>query len=363
MSPIEKALISPATLYVWALRLKYPTLILLFFILSLNVIVLMVVGGCYGECVQKIHKQLEQVPNVVIHRALVSTISIVLISLTPDFIYQSVTSSLLDFLNTDLWKDILALRKYEPRYSTNPDLIYKTFIGIVLVPYVFLVGFICVFYKLARHLLPSSEMYAICATLTMLLLVQSFARSFSYYYDSAELFFSALTFYLLCQRRWRAYCISLIFAFMNKETAIFTVGFYFVYFLSQLPRDQYIRLGIIQVCIFAIVKISISLYFYHFGSLSMSAGGYQNMIRYSFSNLVCLAFVSLLVFYKFMEMPAILRAAFIIVLLNYTGYRLFCYQGGEYRDLYWCMPLLVLMGAHGFVKLTQLDKIAFFRAQ
>lgn len=248
------------------------------------------------------------------------------------------------------------VKPYDP--SIPPTLddahIYGFGVFIVLI-FAGLLGAVTVQYKFAALLWPAEPLAAAVAPLVLLLALPAFATHFAYIYDPAEMFFSGLCLYFLYQQRWAAYLAAIALATCNKETSIFCIFLYFIWCYGRLPMRDYVRLGALQLAIYAVVKGAITVHF-------ASAPGrflafwrirhlYYLLGGYNYYTVIGLAVTVLLLTYRWQEKPPFLRACLWMLVPNTVAYVLFC-MPGEYRSFYFSLPAAVLLATDTLMRWT-----------
>jgi hypothetical protein len=87
-----------------------------------------------------------------------------------------------------------------------------------------------------------------------------------------------------------------------------------------------------------------------------ASGTYENtlldnlkfMHRYGHPEFAWLTIITILLFYRWSEKPPFLKDGLWMVGANLGAYLLTC-NPGEYRDLYWGMPVLIIMASHSVI--------------
>ena len=302
----------------------------------------------------------------VAHRILIPTLTHTLDSLIPALFKQSVIPYLISARDSEIGTHIIKMRHAKPAMEPllSKEHIFYT-AEVLLMVYLTLLAFIWMFYTLAKALLPSSPVYAYTAPILAMLIISVINNYYFYTYDYAELFFSAACFYLLFKQRWQLYLLCIAIGSFNKETTIFAIIFYFIYFFSRLPIKQYLWLGLMQLCEYSMILETIHAY----NSDKPQAFQGQSYIwtwkenfyyLYQYNNyivLLTLVIIFVLLTYNWWEKPAFLKAGLWMAPFNIGAYLLTCHAG-EYRDLFWIMPVLTLLATHSLVRLSGLDRSA-----
>ena len=84
-----------------------------------------------------------------------------------------------------------------------------------------------------------------------------FSFQFSYYYDLPQILLVTLCFIFLYQEKWFPYILTLAVASLNKETSLFLIAVFFVYYLQKLPRRKFIELLAAQIITYSIIRASL----------------------------------------------------------------------------------------------------------
>jgi hypothetical protein len=325
----------------------------LYLLLSLKVMVVFLVGSNLGWDNTPFGKP-PLVPLA--HRVLVPKVIASVKATIPDGVKHYTTPFLIALRDSSAGKDVLRER-YDlsslplPLADKN---IFDLFLKMAIV-YITLLAFLAMLYILAHALFPDSIAIAAIAPLLAIVVITTFSRKFAYTYDFAELFFSCACFYFLFKKRWCSYFFCLALATLTKETSIFVIIFYWICFFRQLPLKQYLVVGLLQSGIYGAIKIGLVIYF-HTREAMYASGTYENtlldnlkfMHRYGHPEFAWLTIITILLFYRWSEKPPFLKDGLWMVGANLGAYLLTC-NPGEYRDLYWGMPVLIIMASHSVI--------------
>lgn len=95
--------------------------------------------------------------------------------------------------------------------------------------------------------------------LPILLLILSLPLTvhFGYIYDMPQLFLFAALLWLLFRRQWMWYLLLLFITTLNKETSVFLIVFYMIYFYTRLERKFFFKLLFGQLFLYIVVRISL----------------------------------------------------------------------------------------------------------
>lgn len=211
-----------------------------------------------------------------------------------------------------------------------------------------LVGFAFAERKLLQVLgAGTKEQYVLALLAQMLVLPFSF--QFSYYYDLPQVLFVALCLIFLYQQKWRNYILTVAVASFNKETAVFLVAVFFLYYRKRLPLRQFLELLFAQVGIYAVIRVSL-LYLFRNNPgtavLLTLEGHYRQYITYPSTlvfTLLLFALIGFLLARDWRRKHPFLRATFVIPVLILV---LFFTSGMpmEFRVFLDALPALVILG-------------------
>ena len=348
-------------------RLLLPAFVVLYFMCSLYAM-LAFMSGAFVVGYSGLDVGYSNGPQVrpFVYRVLVPIVAKAVMQVVPDTIETSLTEKMIRWRDSAEGKEAInSLLVIPPPFVIPPALanenLFETAVVVVIV-YLTLLAFIGMLYMLARALFPESLIYALVAPLVALQIIPAVAVYRAYIYDFAELFFSCACCYLLFQRRWGRYIACLAVATLNKETTIFEVFFYAVWFYSRLPRTQYVRLLLYQLAVYAAVKGAVTWYFADMPG-GLLAHYFVDILTYTYQYMyeigLTLIVIAFAVCYKWQEKPAFLRGGMWIVLVNVGAYFIGGFPG-EYRDLYFCMPIVMLLGTHTLVRISGLQDVPLF---
>jgi hypothetical protein len=84
-----------------------------------------------------------------------------------------------------------------------------------------------------------------------------FSLFFAYYYDLPQIFLITLNLIFLHRGNWKKYLITFALASLNKETSLFLIMVFIIYYLPRLPRKTFVELLITQTAIYALIRVSL----------------------------------------------------------------------------------------------------------
>ena len=94
------------------------------------------------------------------------------------------------------------------------------------------------------------------------ILIVPFSLLFGFYYDLPQILLVTLTLICMLQARWDKYIVTFGLASLNKETSLFLLLVFIVYYRSRLPRKHFLQLFIVQTVIYGLIRGAL-LYTYH----------------------------------------------------------------------------------------------------
>jgi hypothetical protein len=254
-------------------------------------------------------------------------------------------------------------------YNFTNDRVFFALIKLVWTV-IWFVAFIAMLGKLARALFPRSEACALVAPLLFLWLLPTLFHRYAYTYDFAELFFACACMYLLFIQKWWWYIGSFVLATLTKETSVFMIVFFAIWYLQRMPKSLYLQLLILQVVLYGLIETIIIA---SYTSVAYTHGGeglqtfwrlFQDQLHYmhGYNFYTLMAGIGMLVLfsYRWKEKPGFLLGCLWMALANVVIY-LFCCNDGEYRDLFWSMPAMVLLATHSVVTVMDMDEWPLFR--
>ncbi len=342
-------------------RLLLPVFIVIYAFLSLYVMAVFVPGSGYG-----INNNAGIPRPPLVYRPLVPLITKEVRAMIPDSSVESATAWLIEWRDSYNGNRILRINPARPlHFAIDNGHIFDTMLR-MLVVYATLVAFIWMMYRLTAELLPQSRAYALLAPVVVMLHASSYLWRAAYTYDFAEMFFSCACFYFLYRREWAAYMVCLGFATFAKETAVFSALFFTIWFYHDLPRRQYFKLMLGQWAVY--IGIEGFLDYIYSDRVPIYNGvtymgqvkeNFLHMINYDYLVFLATLVTGMLLTYKWQEKPLFLRAGMWLVVMNVAAFIAVCHPG-EYRDLFWCLPIVSILMTHTLVRVAEADKMEMF---
>jgi len=296
----------------------------------------------------------------VVYRVLVPTIARVAHALVPASVEEPLTKRMIEWRDSEEGKETVKSLFIRPPPLAD-DKIFETLV-VACVTYLTMLAFIWMLYTLTKALFPESIAYALVTPVIALQLIPALTVENGYIYDFAELFFSCACFYLMFKQRWSAYLLCLFIATFNKETTVFGIFFFTVWSYNKLPRAQFVNLLVAQVFIWIAVKGGVT--WYYADKPGIIAGSFffahiEYMRVHAAELLINVPCIIFLMVFRWREKPAFLRGGLWMMLPNYAAY-LTCVPG-EWRDFYWCLPVMLILATHTLISISGIADLAIFR--
>jgi hypothetical protein len=350
----------------WQRGLFFSCLIALYGILSVYVLISLAIGQGPGRGEQEVMIGMisGEGARPPVYRQLVPILYHGVSALTPETLEEAATETLVAWRDSLVFTQIVSVRflpntlpaRYWDEYIFSTAVTY----GII---YLFLLGFIWMLYRLASDAMPDVPSAAAIAPALGLISVAAFAHRYAYIYDTAELFFSCACLYLLLRQKWWTYIGCIALATLNKETSVFCIFFFCIWYWNKLPPGQYVRLLLLQSLAYLLVKGGLTLYYQNNPGVYVGDAllpNLRHLFQYDYYALVGLVVTFLMLVKDWQEKPIFLRGALWMLLPNTAAYILTC-NPGEYRSFYWSLPVMVLLAAHTLARSADFDQMALFR--
>jgi hypothetical protein len=287
-----------------------------------------------------------------VYRVLVPQTVRMVVDVTPDVVERSV--------NSMIWKaktgnEFVRLKNVLPWFFTlfpDPASVYPRVVTILLL-YGCLWGYVFLLYKLGRELFPEKRAIALFAPVFGMLAISSFSQPQQYLYDIPVLMLSTGCYYAMFTQRLKLYLFFFTLACLNKETSLFILAFFTLWFCNRLPTRVFMPLWGAQCFIAFMIKLVVTFAYLHNAGFFLEDGLFRvlNMDVLTRSHLFRIYSIILLFFvltHRWTEKPLFLKYVFWILPLIY-GTFIFYGWPNEYRIYFDVMPLLVLLGTHTLV--------------
>ncbi len=219
---------------------------------------------------------------------------------------------------------------------------------ILILIFLSLVAFAFAERKLLQALGTGTKEQFVLALLAQIL-VLPFSIQFSFYYDLPQVLLVTLCLLFLYREQWWQYILTLAIASFNKETSVFLITVFVIYYLQRLPLRKYLELLVAQVTIYSVIRASL-LYIFRNNPgttvLLTLEGHYRQYTAYPSTLLFTLIFFCLIGFLltrQWQRKHPFLRAAIVIPALILI---LFFTSGMpmEFRVFLDTLPVLVILG-------------------
>lgn len=283
-----------------------------------------------------------------VYRALVPQTIALMLKVSPDGLERSAAQGI---SKSSLLSRAFARLKWEPEYALAYYICVVLVYGLFLAFSIFAAKFIL----RTNGLVVSAAAERLSSGLVLLGL-PPFFKFTSFLYDPAQLMLFTASLYCLFTRRWRPYLIFFTLTCINKETAILLVPiFIFSYPMYPLHlADRAARwLLVAQAGIFVVVKAVLAISFrdnpgpfVEFHLLDHNLNFLA--IGYGWSQLILLAILTFVCFYKWREKPQFHKIAFVCTLPVMLVIYLFVGWLDEWRVYYEAYPVVLAMAVHTF---------------
>ncbi len=253
------------------------------------------------------------------------------------------------------------LGKTFPIKTTN----YKRVVASIVIFAAWL-GYMAGIFALGREIFPRTPAVAFFAPLFAVIAFSSFGYQWQYIYDIPCLCLSTACFYFIYTRRFRMYFLMFLLACLNKETAIFSMIFFCIWFWDKMPEKRFALLLGAQLAVYLVVKSAINISYMNNDGffLEQNVGLVLSRDLLGAANIYKLVVVSVLWFlftYQWQGKPDFLKRTLWILPMIYTAYCFFGFPH-EYRVFFDLHAPLVLLATHTLVGATGLAKAPLFSA-
>jgi hypothetical protein len=300
-----------------------------------------------------------------VYRILVPQIIGGIVRLTPALLQDAVNQKLAVWLEDEAVRGLLAKPRMQGLYE-RPDLLYMRLVaGLVLM--LLAAGYAVALYRLGSCLFPQQWALALFTPVIGLLIPPALMQPTVYLYDMAVLALSAACYCALATHRWRWYYFFFILACVNKETSLFMLLFYTLWFFPRLDTRRFIAHWAAQLALFVAIRGAIYRHFadnpgeflksdYRDWHINTLLAGYDAMAL-----IIGLAAVFLLTF-RWNEKPAFARYGLLILAMMGSAFFLFG-RPGEYRVFFDVVPLLAVLAAHTLIAATGISSARLFQVE
>jgi len=294
-----------------------------------------------------------------VYRILLPKLTVAIANITPFEWQESIAMMFRSFLSdNDLIRRAVPWLVGVYRDSTYPRMITTLLI------YGCLWGYIAMMYLLGRHLFPKELAIRLFAPIFGMLLVPAFSWQWSYIYDIPVLFLSSACFYAMLTRSFNLYILTFFLACLNKETALFIISFFALWFYKRMDTKQYAMLVALQCFIYLCLRLLLFYLFMHNAGFHLENNLFKVvtrdlMAKSQYFRILSISMMFFLLTFKWREKPLFLKKAFWVLSYMYVAYLLFGYPG-EYRVFFDIMPLLSLLATHTLISGTEIAKSPVF---
>ena len=242
------------------------------------------------------------------------------------------------------------------RYGAGQESSCGNIISYFVVGWALFLGFLLTMFVMAKRLFNGNLLLAAGTVYLSFALVNAILlRGLSHTYDWGTLLFGALFLLCLLAERPILFCLVMVVACFNKETAILFGAPFFLANLDRLGPRRTIALCAVQLLTFIVIYGGLRLHFAHNPGTWMEIHLREQIYLFSehidLPLLFGLLTAIILVFYRFPDKDPTLRAACIIMPPWFALYLVGAVDR-EIRDTFEIVPLLVLLTMQSLVALV-----------
>lgn len=330
-------------------------------LLSFYAVIVFLIGSDFGgQTFSTFRNMLDGTVNRPgIYRILLPAIAKGIVYLMPDTGLQGINHMMLLVRDSQLMSIVIHVRhKSMPVSLRDATLLYQSGIFMFLI-WSCILGYIYLLYRMAAYFMPQSPAYALLAPVFGLLVFPVVYCCFGYPYDFSMLLLMSACLYSMAREKWLAYAILLTLAILNKETAIYIIFVYALYFCTRKPLLHYLAALAAQLVIY--VTITVAIRWYYEGTPDIvTLGIYSSTPKqlgmlfngYSYTTFISLLFSFWLLTYRWHEKPAFLRCGLWMLLPLAAIFLLLGYPH-EFRQFMDIAPIVTLLATHTLVSATR----------
>lgn len=290
-----------------------------------------------------------------VYRILIPTVAKAIVDATPESLEKSINKAVEDFKRNP---DFRVVKKFLPKLSRlfpKPDRNYPRLVTIILI-YACIWGYIAMMHKLGMHLFPGTSGVGWFAPIFGVLAISSFSLPQQYLYDIPVLFLSAACYYFMAARNFKLYMLFFVLACLNKETSIFILIFFTLWFYSRLDAKPYAALWSLQCFLYMLIKLVLTFAYWHNPGVFLEDGlgrvlAEDVFTRANLYRILTIAMLFFLLAYRWAEKTDFLKMGLLVMPFVYFSYLLYGWPG-EYRVFFDVMPLAVLLITHTLIEGT-----------
>jgi len=295
-----------------------------------------------------------------IYRTLLPTLSQIITQVTPETVQQYVGQIALSIAELPIIQEFMIRAKwteYNPILS-NPPYLYPTTI-ILLLMYLSFLLYAFMLHRTFLLCFPDRKYAAMWSTVLGLIVLLPFITHVFKVYDPPTLAFSILCLYFMVGQQWVPYLIVFTLSCINKETTLLQAFFFAMAFFNKMPRRKYLELLLMQLIIFASIKLAINYIYADSPGLMVKyrhvwvvAVESRRIVGW---NILWVVFTLWLITAHWRELPATLKHS----LWVFFGCTLVYYilgAPGEYRVFFDAFPGMTLMAGYSLFRQFDLPK-------
>lgn len=240
---------------------------------------------------------------------------------------------------------------------------YRRLVASVII-FGFLIGYMVSIYALGSILFPRTKAVALCAPVLAALAFGSFGYQWQYIYDIPCLCLSSACFYFIYRQRFRLYMLVFFLACLNKETAIFSLAFFTIWFFGRLGERRFAVLWAVQCAIYISVKIALNINYMDNSGFMLEENMALVLARdvlgqANVSRIILFMALWFILTYRWQEKPLFLKKTLMLLPLLYIAYFYYGYPM-EYRVFFDLHAPLVLLATHTLIVGTGIAESPIF---
>lgn len=297
-----------------------------------------------------------------VYRQLVPQLTHAVLDVTPIAVAKSFNKAFDDFKYDKRYRGAHSLMPWLQKTFPDPERHYARFVSSVII-WLFLLGYMGLLYALGMSLYPNNRALALFAPFFGVYAFTSFGFQWQYLYDIPVLCLSAACFYCIYTQKYRAYLACFLLYCLNKETAVLSAIFFFVWNLKRMEGKKFVVLMTLLGAIFVSVKMALTMHFANNAGVFLETNWFRMMNEDILGNantakIVNLCVLWFLITYGWKEKPEYLKTSLVLVPVMILAYVLFGIPH-EYRVFFDLHPPLVLLAVHTLVIGTGISSSSF----
>lgn len=290
-----------------------------------------------------------------VYRVLIPKTTRAIVEATPQGWQQGINDSLYSIKFNPAFDGIRSLFPWLKDVYPDPNRIYPRAVMTLLI-YGCLWGYIWAMYQFAGAMFPGNTAVQLFTPIFGMLIIPSFSWQFEYVYDIPVLFLSTTCYYLMATNRFKPYIIFFTLAVLNKESSVYILLLFGLWFFNRLDHKRFVILWTAQCLIYALIKATVTMiylrnpgwYLEHNVTWVMTSDLFS---RSGYTRILMIALTFFLLTFRWQEKPLFLKYIFWVAPFFYAAYVMFGVPG-EYRVFFDMLPPMILLGVHTLIDST-----------